>query len=61
MPNAKMKLTPQPSNQPMPMAAPPTPPMPWPSELMPPERMQMMENEIAKFWKPFMLRASSWA
>ena len=56
-----MKLTAQPRIQPMPMAAPPTPLMPCPSELMPPERMQMMENEIAKFRMPFMLRASSWA
>ena len=41
----------QPIGQPMPMAAPPAPAVAWPSELMPPDRMQMIENEIAKFEK----------
>ncbi len=45
----------------MPMAAPPTPLMPWPSELIPPDRMQMIEKEIAKFEKPCIRRASSCA
>ena len=56
-----MKLIAQPRIQPIPMAAPPTPLMPCPRELIPPERMQMIEKEIAKFWKPFMFRDSSWA
>ena len=33
----------------------------WANELMPPERMQMIENEMAKFEKRLMPRASSWA
>ncbi len=51
----------QPSGQPMPMEAPPAPDVPWASELMPPERMQMMEKEIAKLEKPPIRRDSSWA
>ena len=51
----------QPRGQPMPIAAPPAPDVAWASELMPPDRMQMIEKEIAKFEKPPMLRANSWA
>ena len=31
------------------------------NEVMPPARMQMIEKEMAKFEKPLMRRASSWA
>ncbi|WP_368413065.1 hypothetical protein [Dongia sp.] len=50
-----------PNGQPMPIEAPPTPLNPWPSELMPPDRMQMIEKLIAKFEKRLMRRSSSWA
>jgi hypothetical protein len=49
------------SGQPMPMAAPPTLPMPWPKEFSPPETMQMIEKEMAKFWKVRIRRDNSWA
>ena len=45
----------------MPAAAPPTALMPSCSDVMPPARMQMIENEIAKFEKPLMRRSSSCA
>ena len=35
----------------MPMPMPPAPDVAWASELMPPDRMQMIENEMAKFEK----------
>src|SRR5260221_639338 len=43
----------------MPAAAPPTALTPSCSEVMPPARMQMMENEMAKLEKPLM-RRSGW-
>ena len=45
----------------MPIEAPPAPAVAWASELMPPDRMQMMENETAKLEKTLMRRSSSWA
>ncbi|MNR62561.1 hypothetical protein D3C85_1846240 [compost metagenome] len=51
----------QPIGQPMPMAAPPAPEVPWARELMPPERMQMIEKEIAKLEKTPIRRESCWA
>ena len=36
----------------MPMPMPPAPEVACASELMPPDRMQMIENETAKFEKP---------
>src|SRR5262249_26797863 len=51
----------QPSGQPKPMEAPPAPDVPWASELMPPDRMQMIEKEIAKFENRRMRRSSSCA
>jgi hypothetical protein len=50
-----------PSGQPRPIAAPPAPEVAWPSELMPPDRMQMIENEMAKLEKRLIDRSSSWA
>ena len=50
-----------PSGQPKPIAAPPAPDVACASELMPPDRMQMIENEIAKFEKWLRRRASSCA
>ncbi len=50
-----------PTGQPMPMAAPPAPAVAWPSELMPPDRIQMIENEMAKFENACMRRESSCA
>ncbi len=58
---AKTPETRQPSGQPIPIAAPPAPEVPWASELMPPDRMQMIENEIAKLENKPMRRSSSWA
>src|SRR5271155_3024260 len=49
------------SGQLRPIAAPPTPLVAWAIEVMPPARMQIMENEIAKFEKRLSRRASSWA
>ena len=51
----------QPSGQPIPMAAPPAPDVACASELMPPDKMQMIENEIAKLEKEPIRRESSWA
>ena len=51
----------QPNIQPMPAPAPPIDDVACANELMPPDRMQMMENEIAKFENLHMLRDSSWA
>ncbi len=45
----------------MPMPMPPAPEVACASELIPPERMQMIEKEIAKFEKRFIVRCSSWA
>ncbi len=45
----------------MPIAAPPAPDVAWASELMPPERMQMIEKEIAKLEKRLIRRSSSCA
>ncbi|MCY1226376.1 hypothetical protein D3C72_2577750 [compost metagenome] len=61
MATAKTKEMKQPSGQPMPIAAPPAPAVAWASELMPPERMQMIENDTAKFENWLMRRSSSWA
>lgn len=49
------------SGQPKPMDAPPVALRLSGSAVTPPARMQMMENEMAKFWKPPMRRDSSWA
>jgi|GEM_PF-5687772 len=51
----------QPTIQPMPAPAPPIDEVAWAKELMPPDRMQMIEKEIAKFENLFMLRDSSCA
>ncbi|MCY1401493.1 hypothetical protein D9M71_166120 [compost metagenome] len=51
----------QPSGQPMPIDAPPAPEVPWASELMPPDRMQMIEKEMAKLENTPMRRDSCWA
>jgi len=56
-----MPETMQPTIQPMPAPAPPTEEMAWAKELMPPDRMQMIENEIAKFENLDMERDSSCA
>ena len=45
----------------MPIAAPPAPEVACASELMPPERMQMIEKEMAKLEKRYMERESSCA
>ena len=58
MPSANSRETRQPIGQPIPMLAPPMLLIPWPSELIPPERMQMIENEMAKLEDPFMRRSS---
>jgi len=58
---AKTADTKQPSGQPMPIAAPPAPDVACASELMPPERMQMIEKETAKFENELIRRSSSWA
>lgn len=59
MARANMAGTRQPTIQPMPAPAPPMPPSACGNELMPPDRMQMIENEIAKFENFDMLRDSS--
>ncbi len=61
MATAKTSDTKQPSGQPMPIAAPPAPDVACASELMPPERMQMMEKETAKLENWLILLSSSWA
>ena len=45
----------------MPIDAPPAPDVPWASELIPPERMQMIEKEMAKLEKTPIRRESCWA
>ena len=45
----------------MPIAAPPAPEVAWASEFTPPERMQMIENDIAKLEKRLRRRESSCA
>jgi hypothetical protein len=45
----------------MPIAAPPAPEVACASELMPPERMQMIEKDTAKFENELMRRSSSCA
>ena len=49
MARANMPDSAQPTIQPIPAPAPPIEEIAWAKELMPPERMQMMEKEIAKF------------
>ena len=61
MPMANTPEMRQPTGQPMPIDAPPAPAVACPSELMPPERMQMMENETAKLEKALMRRSNSCA
>jgi hypothetical protein len=51
----------QPIGQPMPIAAPPAPDVACASELMPPDRMQMIEKEMAKFENELIRRSNSWA
>ena len=51
----------QPVIQPIPAPAPPTEEIAWAKELMPPDRMQMIENEMAKLENFDMERESSWA
>ena len=50
-----------PTGQTIPAAAPPTALTPSCSEVMPPARMQIVENEIAKFENAPIRRRSSWA
>jgi hypothetical protein len=45
----------------MPIAAPPAPDVACASELIPPDRMQMMEKEMAKFENELIRRSNSWA
>jgi hypothetical protein len=59
MASAKIRLIKLPTSQPMPMPAPPTPEILWWMELMPPDKMQMMENDTAKFENGFSVRESS--
>ena len=59
MPSANITAARPPTIQPIPSAAPPAPLVPWPSELIPPDRMQMIENEIAKLEKCPIRRDSS--
>jgi len=61
MASANMPEIRQPTIQPMPAPAPPTPPRACGNELIPPERMQMIENEMAKFENFDIERESSWA
>ena len=61
MASANMPDNRQPTIQPMPAPAPPTEEMACAKELMPPDRIQMIENEIAKLENFDMLRESSWA
>ena len=58
---AKTAETPLPTIQPMPAPAPPTDDVAWAKELMPPDRMQIIENEMAKFENPPIVRNSSCA
>ena len=51
----------QPNIQPMPAPAPPIEEIACAKELMPPDRMQMIENDIAKFEKRLIDRCNSWA
>ncbi len=59
MESANMPEIMQPTIQPMPAPAPPTDDMACANELIPPDRMQMMENEMAKFENFDMLRDNS--
>ena len=61
MASAKTPEIRQPSGHPMPIEAPPAPAVAWASELMAPERMQMMENDTAKLEKALIRLSSSWA
>ena len=61
MDSANIPETMQPAIQPIPAPAPPTEEMACANELMPPERMQMIEKEIAKFENLDMERCSSCA
>jgi hypothetical protein len=44
----------------MPIEAPPAPAVGWASELFPPHRMQMMENDTAKLEETLIRRCNSW-
>ena len=48
-----------PTSQPIPMEAPPAPPIANGNAEMPPAKIQIIEKEIAKFEKPPMCRLSS--
>ena len=50
-----------PRGQPIPIAAPPAPEVACPSELIPPDTMQMIEKEMAKLENLLILRSSSCA
>ena len=49
------------ASQPMPMEAPPAAANPLGKAVMPPAKMQIIENEMAKFENPLIRRANSWA
>jgi hypothetical protein len=59
MQSATRKQKTTPTGQTMPAAAPPTALTPNWSEVIPPAMMQMIENEMAKFENPLILRNSS--
>src|SRR6476469_6179141 len=61
MATANTSDTKQPTNQPMPMPIPPAPEVAWASELMPPDRMQMIEKETAKLENRLSRRSNSCA
>ncbi len=61
IPSATTSENATPAGHTSPAAAPPTALTPSCSEVTPPARMQMIENEIAKFEKPLMRRRSSCA
>ena len=61
MASANMPESRQPTIQPMPAPAPPTEEIAWAKLLMPPERMQMIEKEMAKFENLDMERCNSCA
>ena len=59
MATAKTPEIRQPSGQPIPIEAPPTPLIPCARELMPPDKMQIIEKLMAKLEKRLMRRSSS--
>ena len=61
MASAKNSEMAHPTIQPTPAPAPPTDEVAWANELMPPDRMQMIENDIAKLENRLIPRESSWA